>query len=862
MFKTIKQNYKLYLFVLILAIGMFLPYIILNKGIILQPGDPFELNYKLWLGNYNQIRLGEFGQFNWSLGFGANTLSYVFYTLSSPFFLLTLLFPKEFIPYSFLVYAILQLWLAFIAAHVWLNKINKNNLASILGAFIVAFGAYGIFYLQAEQFIKCLFLYPLALYFTECFLTDKKYNGLVITIGVIGLTQFYLLYQLIPFICLYALFRYLLINQKNIKFKEVLLCGTKFVGWLLLGIAISAAILVPCAYLILSMPRFTTNTLGLFDHLSFRQVYEVFTSLFTPMFQKLDANAFIASNQYGFFGWSGTTPLYCLILTPCLLSLIFFIKEKFNRNMLLGFYGILGLFTFFQIFSYIFQASIDTRWYYMYLLLNAYAITYISSLAFDNYFTKKQLLISFSAPLVLIPCFLVISYCLKFNTGTMLLKLGISSLIMMLFIIGYAVLFIKKFNKKILIGLLSIEVLYCGVLFYYFNDPISYKRFESNPIENDISTYFHELDDGFYRVLYDRSTFTEWKDGEEHSLTLTTANEPVANAYPGVAFYESIYNTNQEAFLNRFKSTHNMPQNVGRTNIYNLLSTKYWYTFNNETPIPYGYEEIYKDDNYDYTVYQNPNFVELGFAYDKTINADYLVTLPYLEQDRIMQEYLATPTSNNTVYEIQDNIELITTLPSDTIRIYEFDEPVQNVTLYFEVFGIPNTKITTYYKDEVVNEYDIWQFNYIDIPVYQPIDKVMLDGEDIYGTGTQIPMYISNHDNQYSSNFKELTKNQFENVVFNNDYLSGDITITDSAKTVFTSIPFDKGWSVYVDGNKIDYEKVQLGFIGFELEPGTYHVEFKYEIPFLKVGITISLVSIGILVLANVLNKRKKSNAQ
>lgn len=857
MFESIKKNYKLYLFVLILLVLMFVPYIIFNKGIIIQPGDPFEISFKLWLGGHNQFSLGEIGQFNWSLGFGANTLSYVFYILTSPFFLISLLLPKEFIPYSFLVFAIIQFWLGFIVTHIWLQKIEKNNIATVIGAFIIAFGAYGIFYLQAEQFIKCLFLYPLALYFTECFLSEKKHTGLVITVAILGLTHFYLLYQFIPFLCLYALYRYLILNQNQLKLKEVIICALKYVLWILLGIGISAVILVPCAYLILSMPRFTTSSVGLFDHLSVKQLYEVLTSLFTPMFQKLDANAFIASSRYEFFGWSGTTPLYSLIITPCLLPLIVFLKNKFERNITLGFYGILTFFTFFQIFSYIFQASIDTRWYYMFLLLNAFTVTHICGLLFDNQFTKKQLMISFSIPFILIPSFLVISYLFKFNSSSMLLKLGLSSIIMMLFIICYGYVIIKGLNKKFIIGLLSLEVLYCGVLFYYFNEPISAKRFDSKEIKNDVAEYFHNLDSGFYRVLYDSNTVIEWRDGEEHIQSLTSSNEPMANAYPGMAFYESVYNTNQEAFMSRFKSTHNMPQLVGRTNIYNILSAKYWYTFNNETPIPVGYEKIYESD-YGYTVYQNRNFVELGFAYDKTINADFLQTLPYLEQDRIMQTYLATPTSTNTTYELNDNLTLLTTLPSDTIRTYEFDKPVKDVILYFEVFGLPNTKIQTYYKNVLVNEYDLWQFNYIDLPIYEYIDKIVIEAEDIYGSGTEIPVYISELDDSYSKQFEEVTKNQFENVVFSNDNISATITISEKPKTVFTSIPFDKGWSVYIDGKKINYEKVQLGFIGFELEPGTYSIEFKYQIPFLNVGIAISALSILSLIGINLyLIKRK-----
>lgn len=857
MIKIIKQNYKLYMAAFILFILMFLPYIVFNKGIILQPGDPFELNYKLWLGGMNQIKLNEIGQFNWSLGFGANTLSYVFYFLTSPFFILSLIFPQAWLPQLFLFFSICQLWLGFVFTHCWLTKVTHSKIAPIVGAFMIGFGGYGIFYLQCEQFLKCLFLYPLALYFTECYLVNKKHNGLVLTIAFMGITQFYLLYQFIPFICLYALMRYVLIHQESIKIKEVLLTALHFVGWLLLGIAISGVILVPCAYLIVSMPRFTTSSIGLLDHLDRYQLYEVLTSMFTPIFQKLDANTFIAASNHKFFGWAGITTLYSLILTPCLLPLLFTIKNKFQRNVYVSFYGLLCLFVFFQIFSYLFQASIDTRWYYMFHFYNAFLIAILLDKIIAKEFSQKQIMISFGITLFLIPCFVVISYVMHLNTPTLLLKLALSSLLMMVFVIGYALIILKKINRKWLIGLLCIEILYTGGLYYYFNEPISAKRFESQEIDNDVPEYFHQLDDGFYRVMYDSNTVIEWRDGEEHIQSLTSANEPMANAYPGFAFYESVYNTNQEEFMSRFKTVNNMHQLIGRTKVYNLLSAKYWYTFNYETEIPFGYTELEKRDD-GYTIYQNSNFVELGFTYDKTINSDYLLSLPFLEQDRIMQDYLALETSQNTEYTINDKIQLVTTLPADTIRVYEFDQPVKDINIYLEVFGIPNTKISTYYQNNLVREYDLWQFNYIDFPVYDTIDKLVIEAEDIYGTGTQIPLYIEPLDASYSDQFKQMTAESFENIVFKNDNIQADITISGSSKYVFTSIPFDEGWTVFVDGKKIDYEKVQLGFIGFELAPGTYHIEFKYQIPYLTTGLGISIGSLCILLGINIILKKRR----
>ena len=75
--------------------------------------------------------------------------------------------------------------------------------------------------------------------------------------------------------------------------------------------------------------------------------------------------------------------------------------------------------------------------------------------------------------------------------------------------------------------------------------------------------------------------------------------------------------------------------------------------------------------------------------------------------------------------------------------------------------------------------------------------------------------------------------------------------------SIFFTIPYDKGWKVYVNGEKVPYEKVNLGFIGLRLGSGNYHLEFRYEIPYLKVGAIISLGSLMILILLSLRNSKK-----
>jgi uncharacterized membrane protein YfhO len=73
--------------------------------------------------------------------------------------------------------------------------------------------------------------------------------------------------------------------------------------------------------------------------------------------------------------------------------------------------------------------------------------------------------------------------------------------------------------------------------------------------------------------------------------------------------------------------------------------------------------------------------------------------------------------------------------------------------------------------------------------------------------------------------------------------IAGTITL-DREELLFFSIPYDKGWSATVDGNKAELFLVNAGFLGLVLGKGTHTVELRFEPPYLIVGATASLISL------------------
>lgn len=59
-----------------------------------------------------------------------------------------------------------------------------------------------------------------------------------------------------------------------------------------------------------------------------------------------------------------------------------------------------------------------------------------------------------------------------------------------------------------------------------------------------------------------------------------------------------------------------------------------------------------------------------------------------------------------------------------------------------------------------------------------------------------------------------------------------------------TSVPYDKGFTVKVDGHTVKTEKVNKAFLGFRIGVGTHHVKITYHAPGKRVGMLVSFAGI------------------
>ncbi len=123
-------------------------------------------------------------------------------------------------------------------------------------------------------------------------------------------------------------------------------------------------------------------------------------------------------------------------------------------------------------------------------------------------------------------------------------------------------------------------------------------------------------------------------------------------------------------------------------------------------------------------------------------------------------------------------------------------------------------------------------------------EELVLKGED-ESQSLNAEIYHFNYDALHQV-YNALNRYPLQVTSWTDDSLSGVVN-TDQAGTLFTSIPYDKGWTILVDGVKMEASKIFDTFLCVDLTEGTHTVEFRFEPQGQKTGICITVVCALIL---------------
>ncbi len=112
--------------------------------------------------------------------------------------------------------------------------------------------------------------------------------------------------------------------------------------------------------------------------------------------------------------------------------------------------------------------------------------------------------------------------------------------------------------------------------------------------------------------------------------------------------------------------------------------------------------------------------------------------------------------------------------------------------------------------------------------------------------------------NVYREQVQKLGQSVLQNVIQDRNRLEGDVTLNTKGIMVL-SIPWSRGWSAYVDGQKAKLLEANVMYSALELPEGSHHITLTYRTPYLKEGIMVSGIAwAGFIIVLIIIRRRDK----
>ena len=83
---------------------------------------------------------------------------------------------------------------------------------------------------------------------------------------------------------------------------------------------------------------------------------------------------------------------------------------------------------------------------------------------------------------------------------------------------------------------------------------------------------------------------------------------------------------------------------------------------------------------------------------------------------------------------------------------------------------------------------------------------------------------------------------------YGNDFLKGTIDLPTGQELIFTSIPYDAGWNVYIDGKKAETLMVCDSLLAVKSTAGYHDIEFRYMPKGYVLAMIITAISIVVFI--------------
>ncbi len=772
--------------------------------------------------------------YTWNRSLGGEFMGIYAYYLASPFSFLMALFTEDHITECLLLIMLLKVGFLGLSMAIYLHRLETGKKTNVLiFSTCYALSGYMIAYGHNTMWVDCLILLPLLSIGIERLIKKGEFGLFVVTLSMSLLTSFYIGYMVCIYVALYFFYWYFAHDVKyennfymedNHFWKSLVRIGV----YSLIAIMISAIIVLP-AYTSLQYGKSTFST----PTYKFQQNFD-FLDFFTKFFP----------GSYDTVRPEGLPFIYCSTLAIMLLPLYFLSPKIRAREKILG--GFLLLIFVFSFDCY----AVDIVWHgfqrpnwlnYRYSFMFIFLVLVMAFKALDKASRLQFRYVVIDAFMLGILLMVIQKQDYKFIDDIKTIWFSAACIVAYLVLLhAEARGYLGRASALLILVAVCVELFTSGLFDTISLDKdvvissrVSYNSFMEKT--RPLVEYVQEYDSSpFYRM-----------EKNFHRKT----NDSMALHFHGISNSTSTLNASTVKLLNQFgfASKSHWSKYLGGTPVADsIFDLKY--IISEDVLDSDLYELMTTDEENGYFVYHNPYALSIGYAVNGEImdvEPGNLYT-PYERMNQIVTAMLGSEETVKVFTPISFTKEMTNMDEGYTSghTKYSAIESGKKAKLTFTIHAEANQEIYAYFPSNWPREVSLTidgaasgtyfgneTNRIVSLGVYpeeQDVEIVLTVKEEPFYLRNSVDYFFTVDREAYKEAFTRLAEGNYEVTSFSDTEFNGNVSVPQNADVFFTTIPYDEGWIVTVDGEEVETEKTLNSLLSFPITPGKHDVRLVY----------------------------------
>lgn len=791
--------------------------------------------------------------YSWNGGLGTNFLALMSYYAASPLYFLTIFVPDAWLMEAVTLIILIKIGLAGAFMAVYLRGMHgRCDLATVAFSSMYALCAYVLGYYWCMMWLDAVAILPLCILGLNRLIDRGSFKLYTISLAALMITNYYIGGMICIFIFFYFPILYFS-RRRRPGARGCLQVTGKAVLCSFTGIFIAGVTLLPTFlslqntyYIDSEMPRETT-------------FYQSLLDLFTNLLPNVEPTV-----------REGLPNVYCGLLSV-ILFVFFLLSRRISLRKKLLNCALLGF-----LFLSLNCNKLDFMWHgfhfpnqlpYRYSFVVSFLLVI---LAYEAFLGVKRV----SGGQIGAVCAAGTAYVFlaeKFYEGQLRPEFAYVCLLLLFAYCGFLTVYrLKKYPETlmcfILLVIVSAELMNqtaIGVETVSYTDRNEYFA-ESREVE-ELVRETRQRDDGFYRMEV------------ANPLIL---NSPMLYHYPGVSEFSSTVNGSVSYLMDRIgleaEDAKNRYNYVMTTPVLNaMLNVKY--IISRGRPVT-GESALELAGGKNLTVlYENPYDLSVGYMVNSAVAEDWDIeqTNPF----SVLEEFVRLATgSGETIFRRIDspvlsgegvslgnyedgkvNCASVDSGSQGTAKLTFTSRSSQQVYVYVETAGAES--ITARRENEELVQLTEDCGAIVSLGECEAGERIIIDIQYETGQAGDITAYACGMDmDAWDRAYALLDDETLQVDAYSDTEISGTIQVKENGFFV-TSIPYEKGWTLEVDGEKVETETFGGAFLAAHLSAGEHEICLTYLPDGFIPGILVSLCGIGILVALCFVRKRQNGDA-